>query len=384
MIPMRGLRKFFLILMAAVAFCAACTRFIAPQYPYRYGDPSRYDHPYGQPPVPVYSTSFFTGSDRHENGEGNNLKALLEKAVKEAEVTPSTVILNGDYVGAGRTPHPDFSVTSIYNEIDSVLNTNTTDVILGFGAHDTNCTDGYGVFLSGPHRCDGYYVYGVSFAQMKFATDSLALVAIKAGRGENGSRRGYRNLDTLDRRGLSAESGTRSFTEWVTSLPDRNPVVVITHMPLHAHRKDNLGATVWMDALKRAACYRDIIVLWGHNHTVEKGRTEEDIARNAAIERKNYLLAPGDSIYVQSPVDSVSVGDVVNFTYVNDGYITLGYASVVTFSDTRGDGRYDRLRIDRVTINPDDTLVGTFGDTRWASPYEATLGTKMSRVSLNN
>ncbi|MBQ9462335.1 MAG: metallophosphoesterase [Bacteroidales bacterium] len=389
----RSIVSLILLFLSTVA----CTRYV-PVYPYGPGRPpgGHSGHSRGR------STSFFMASDRHENGQGNNLRALLDTAVKSSAVMPGVVILNGDHVGGGRTPHPDFTVSDIYQEIDSVLNTNTVDVILGYGSHDTGCTDGYEAFLSGPRRCDGYYVYGISFAQMSFATDSAAVAAIEAGRnaddsdeghdgppdgggeppsdgGQDGSPgpppggKGYSGLDTLDRRGLSAESATKNFSQWVGSLSDNAPIVVMSHMPLHAHRKDNLGASVWLKALKRAARRHDVIVLWAHNHTVEQGRPGEESSENAHIERSNYLLVPGDSIYVQSPVDSVSVGDVINFTYVNDGYLKLGYGSIVTFTDTRGDGRYDRMRIERFTVNPADSLIGTFGDTRWRNPYVTSL-----------
>lgn len=375
--------------------------------------PFRPEYPPAKEPekVQVHSTSFIMASDRHESGKGNKLKALLEEAKGKAPVTPRVIILNGDFVGGGRTPTPEFSVADIYKEIDSVFTAGSCDVILGYGSHDANCVEGYDAFLSGPRRCDGYYVYGVSFAQMSFSTDSSALAAVKAGStgGTAGQRdadspgdgppgpppdgggahnpppdgggthnpppggQRYSGLDTLDVRGISAESGARSFTTWISSLPDNDPVVVMSHMPLHAHRKDNLGASVWLEALKQAAGRHNIIFIWAHNHTVEQGRKDEEENEDAAIERSNYLLVPGDSIYVQGTAGGKSVGDVINFTYVNDGYITSGYATVVTFSDLRGTGRYDKIRIERVTVNPEDPLIGWFGDTRWSNPYEASL-----------
>ena len=376
--------------IAALSLASACTELFNPMYPYW---PSE---SHGGSGSKAHQTSFFMASDRHEYGKGNNLKALLEVAVEGSQVTPSVVILNGDHVGGGSTPRPEFSVADIYNEIDSVLDLDRTDVILGYGSHDTNCIEGYDVFLSEPMHCDGYYVYSISFAQMKFPTDSAAHATSSSGSGghrpkdgetpppkdstggrpdpppDDGSR-SYSGLDTLDHRGISAESASRYFSDWVSTLTDKDPIVVMTHMPLHAHRKDNLGATVWMKALKKAARNRDVIVIWAHNHTVERGRKDEDVNTNALTEWGNYLLAPGDSIYVQSPVDSVSVGDVVNFTYVTDGYLTNGYASVVTFSDTRGNGRYDRMRIERFTINATDPFKGAFGSTRWTNPYEVPL-----------
>ncbi len=81
---------------------------------------------------------------------------------------------------------------------------------------------------------DGYFVYGVSFAQMKFATDSAAASPDRRGRK-------YAGLDTLDRRGLSAETGTRCFSEWISTVPAGTPVVVMSHMPLHMPRFQELS-----------------------------------------------------------------------------------------------------------------------------------------------
>ena len=81
---------------------------------------------------------------------------------------------------------------------------------------------------------DGYFVYGVSFAQMKFATDSAAASPDRRGRK-------YAGLDTLDRRGLSAETGTRCFSEWISTVPAGTSVIVMSHMPLHMPRFQELS-----------------------------------------------------------------------------------------------------------------------------------------------
>lgn len=88
-----------------------------------------------------------------------------------------------------------------------------------------------------------------------------------------------------------------------------------------------------------------------------------------AIDRYSYLLVPGDSIQVQTCVDSVSVKEPVHFTYVNAGYLKSGYASVVTFTDSRGRGRYDWFRIERFSLQEADTLNRSFGYTGKPNPY---------------
>ena len=76
---------------------------------------------------------------------------------------------------------------------------------------------------------------------------------------------------------------------------------------------------------------------------------------------------------VQSAVDSIGVDKRLTFTYVNAGYLKLGYGTVITFSDSRQRGRYDRMRIQRFSINENDTLAGVFGNTGRKNPYETSL-----------
>jgi hypothetical protein len=63
----------------------------------------------------------------------------------------------------------------------------------------------------------------------------------------------------------------------------------------------------------------------------------------------------------------------LNFTYMNAGYLKLGYGSVITFTDSDRHGRYDRMRIQRFSINEADTLAGVFGNTGKKNPYETPL-----------
>jgi hypothetical protein len=60
----------------------------------------------------------------------------------------------------------------------------------------------------------------------------------------------------------------------------------------------------------------------------------------------------------------------INFTYMNAGYITLGYGSLLTFTDVDTDGMYDELTVQRYsTTGKDDT----FGNTGIGSPYTIVL-----------
>ena len=346
-----------------------------------WGHHSHWPKPEPGPVSPGRSTSIFVSTDRHGGADGNNFTAVLKAAVAGSEVTPGVVLIAGDLVGHGQDRTPSFSVADIYNEMDSVLDIRTHELLLTYASHDAKCTDGYSAFLSGPHRCDGYYVYGLPFAQMTFATDKEAQEAIdlakKDSTGEN--RHAYRGLDASDRLGISAESGSESFLRWVSSLDDEAPILVASHVPLHVNRRDNVGAQTWFDALTQAARYHDVIFLWGHNHTLEEQGSrpprngEQQSQRNPLLDRDYYLLLPGDDMKVQSAVDSIGVDKRLTFTYVNAGYLKLGYGTVITFSDSRQRGRYDRMRIQRFSINENDTLAGVFGNTGRKNPYETSL-----------
>lgn len=44
-----------------------------------------------------YRTTLFVATDRHEVGKGNNLTAMLARAVAGSGIRPQTVLLGGDY-----------------------------------------------------------------------------------------------------------------------------------------------------------------------------------------------------------------------------------------------------------------------------------------------
>lgn len=300
------------------------------------------------------STSLFVATDRHENGTGNNLTALLQIVSNNLNVMPPRmVLLGGDYVGSGpdkgETGQPVFNLSDVTAEIVSVMGHDKCSSLLTYGSHDKGATEGYSDFFSGPHSCDGYYAYGISFAQMYYDTDSATTANF------------YDGLDLSDSFGFSAESATLHFSSWIRSLSDNAPIVIMSHVPMHANRNDNPGALRWFNAISKAAKSHDIIMFFGHNHTLEEHGNPAD--------RYDYLLTPGDSIYVQG-TDSV-IGDTLNFSYANAGYIKLGYSSLVTFVDTDGNGAYDRMNIRRYSLTGED--LDSFGLTGKRNPYSITL-----------
>ena len=96
---------------------------------------------------------------------------------------------------------------------------------------DTGSTDGYSAYLSGPVALDGYYLYGISYAQMLYATDEQTAAAE------------YSYLDIDDANGISAKTASANFLSWVDSLEDSLPIIVMSHVPMHVNRNDNLGAS---------------------------------------------------------------------------------------------------------------------------------------------
>ena len=376
------MKRGIIVAITAAFFFAGCVK--EPQY-------IVFPHqgPQGEP----YSTSIFVATDRHEAGGGNNLSAMLQIITANQNVAaPQMVLLGGDYVGRGpdhgETGQPTFSVEDIRSEVFRVMDAGHTELLLTYGSHDRGCTEGYNVFFSGPHRCDGYYVYGISYAQMVFATDSLAQVAIDLylEQGDDTTStpppppptdsttadtvpphpsgpKAYNGIDVAEPFGISAESATRRFTAWVNSLSDDAPIVVMSHVPIHAQRGDNQGGEDWFNALQNAARKHDVILLFGHNHTLEE--------RGDLIDQAVYLLVPGDSISVQGDSSAGLQRHKMNFIYANAGYLKLGCSSLITFIDSQGSGQYDKVSIRRYSL--DGTGLQSFGTTRYRNPYTVSL-----------
>ena len=335
--------------------------------------------------TPERTTSLFTASDRHEMGQGNNLPSVLEAAVSQSGIRPGVVLLGGDYVGGGRDMTPEFPISDLYSEVYSVLEAPTCDVLFTYGSHDACCTDGYSAFFSGPRRCDGYYIYGITYVQMACATDedADAAVALHSSLLHSGvdfsdfedddiilTKSGYSGIDIVDRFGKSAESSAKNFLKWVDSLTDNAPIVVMSHMPLHYNRGDNFGGQIWYEALSKAAKTHDVLFLWGHNHTLEeKAADYTDREDEKLADRFKYFLTPSDFLTPGDPMDiqCADKGETasvrLNFFYANAGYIKLGYGTMITFS---GDSSsFDSMTLHRYAADgyEKETEIGFTGKT---------------------
>jgi len=295
-------------------------------------------------------------------------------------VQPEIILLGGDNIGEDSENAkditgypmgaPPFSMKAVDAQIAHVFG-DAARGLYTYGSHDKNETGNYGdVFFSGPVPCDGFYLYGISFAQMIYDSDEQAAAADERGRT-------YSGKDWTDPNGISAQTASRLFLSWVKGLDDHWPIIVMSHVPLHARRGDNSGAWTWTRALNAAAENHDVIFLWGHNHTLERGEGEK------AAEQAHYLLLPGEELTVQSwalneegkmvlrkAVESPSPGgtdkqekpkyqlitqtETLRFVYMNAGYIVNGIGSLLTFTDTEEDGEWDRLTVKRYVLSSEE------------------------------
>ena len=389
-------RKFFkesaaAALAGAAASLTSCVEYmgdsIFPPHPGKRGKSTGKDKD-----VQKRSTSLFTASDRHEMGSGNNLPAILEAAVSKSGIMPGVVLLGGDYVGGGKEMTPPFPISDLYAEVYSVMETPTCDALFTYGSHDACCTDGYAAFFSGPRRCDGYYIYGITYVQVACAKDEDTAAAIslhdsllQSGEGFSEfedddillDKSGYGGIDVVDRYGKSAESAAASFLKWVESLDDNAPIVVMSHMPLHYNRGDNYGGQIWYEALSKAALRHDILFLWGHNHTLEEkaadmaDRTDEKLAdRFKYLLTPSDFLTPGDAMDIQCATKGETVSVRLNFSYANAGYIKLGYGTMITFSGD--DSSFQTMTLHRYAADSaeEETEIGFTGK---PNPYTVRL-----------
>lgn len=122
----------------------------------------------------------------------------------------------------------------------------------------------------------------------------------------------------------NAANATEVFTQWANSLPDddKRAIIIMSHMPLHYRRGDNYGATAWVNAINEVAATKDVVFLWGHNHTSWSSSNDAPYA----------YVAPGGTITPQGSGGKAgpgggggggSAGDpvTIQFTYMNAGFL---------------------------------------------------------------
>ena len=222
--------------------------------------------------------TIFFATDRHE--ETSKLKSLLDALAYE----PGLVVLGGDHVNNTNKG----SLASITAEIQSVYP--GVQTFYTYAAHDPNVSEDssnpYAFARTGEvYEGTNYYVYGVDQNDMQSSS--------------------------------SAATASANFVNWAATSDSGKVIFVMCHMPIHKRRNDNAGGATWMNALNEAGQTRDIVFLWGHNHTGE-----------STADTSVYFVARGGSLTPQGG----STG-TINFTYMNAGYIKNGYASMVVIND---------------------------------------------------
>ena len=293
----------------------------------------------------------------------NDLTAVLELVAEDPDaVLPEMVFLGGDHVGSGGhnmmdglgnpIGAPFYSTEGIDTQIRSVFGEDVR-TLYTYGTHDINEVGNYeDGFLCGPKAENGYYVYGISYAQMAFDTEA------QIPKGEHP----YTGKDLADPFGACAETASHHFLMWVNDLKDHLPIIVFSHVPLHAERRDNPGAWTWVRALNDASRDHDIIFLWGHNHTMERRDKKKE------LERSCYLRLPGEKLAVQTwglekDPEAAVVQEELQFIYLNAGYIVNGVGTLLTFTDTDDSGDWDTLTAKRYALNEENRAFGSTGIT---------------------
>ncbi len=276
-----------------------------------------------------------TGSDRHEDIEAiSNAMAGMPKEVEY-------VCLNGDMasMGRGNRPKPEdgeipsetdkenfkpnkptqnsFNTSVVLEEVQEVFPAlDNTTVSIVYGTHDANATDDAGII-----KCAD-----ASLLPSADASDHPEISAGQSGliyTGYDGDKPAYyiygisfydvTDPGSDDPDAAGSIRSAEEFKRFADEHPDV-PIIAIGHVPLHAIRKDNLGATYWNDALNYAATgsvtgtkvKRAVAYLHGHNHTVEK--TE-------------YFIEPGGTMFVQGTSKDDQTESAIYYTYMTSGYL---------------------------------------------------------------
>lgn len=248
--------------------------------------------------VPDGNVAVFA-TDRHDN---TTIIGEVLGNVYADGYSPCLVALGGDLVGNG----PDFESNTNYApvvntsvvqaEVHAALSADVQVAIL-MASHDRNMVDDAGVLVdTASGFCAGeYYVFIVPEAYM------------------NGAE--------------VAAAAAEEFIAWAESdeVDANKPLVVLSHMPIHYLRGDNLGGSVWNEAINRVATaggeevIRNVFFFHGHNHTADS---------------EEYFHPVGSSLTVQGATEEEQVETVINYTYITAGYLNAnGRATVLRVED---------------------------------------------------
>ena len=166
------------------------------------------------------STYLAFASDRH------GVETAISSAMSGMPSAVSYICLMGDMVNGTKS----YTTSAVLTEAQAVFGKNIK-MDITCGDHDKNCSDDAGIFHRNSELIETgwregnvlYYVYGVSMSDM---TDASA-----------------------------AETAAAMFMKWVDeNCQDTHiPIIVVSHVPIHAARGDNFGGAAWNRALNYAA-----------------------------------------------------------------------------------------------------------------------------------
>ena len=278
----------------------------------------------------------FFASDYQGKSAENNLKEI-SKVMKDAGVTPERAVWCGDYVdGLVYEDGADVAQTDTLprlNLIKSTMSEQWPDIQYMFlqGNHDYSGYVTDGTFdATGAYEFDDYIIYILNEDDFPWwqGVDSDYSDSVK-------------NKATVQN---TADDMEEFFDEKIEEGCEK-PVIIAAHIPLSWSTRSTTGTTWWMDniysnilfpVINEAAAKLDIIYLFGHNHS--------DIYDNYIGGSVNYL-GVGDIMRVPDGTNGTEnyTNEIINFTYINAGYIgnvnanlvpSISTASIITITDT--------------------------------------------------
>lgn len=227
---------------------------------------------------------WFFASDVHEYGN-SNLKPILQNYVKNS--TYNVVTLVGDYqrdMTSNRTS---------YLAIKSLMDSNKPSgavTVMSQGNHDVNCAS------------PGCYTHASGGTEMSLGNSDLYVINAKD---------------------FCASDTAYKLANYLLAHWTGEAVVVLGHYPIHSTRflvekyptdyvKCDQSAKDIFSVLQIAATCdgRDVIYVWGHNHSQSKWDTGMD-----------YILTPGETMPSGTYITDSLEGQKLQFVYLNAGYI---------------------------------------------------------------
>nr|MCR4672470.1 hypothetical protein [Lachnospiraceae bacterium] len=286
-------------------------------------------------------------SDRHGDEEA------VVKALTGMPDSVEYVCMDGDMAGDTDGEETVYNYSTIFDEVQSVFTEiDPSHVSILCGEHDAGAVDDSGV--------EGGMVFGAEEGSSQL---------MYTGYNEDGTAAYYiyavAYYDMYSRSLAETSEAAFAFMDWVDTVKDNSiPIVVISHIPLHYAGGDNGYAAAWNMALNYAATgaetteegadiIRNVVYLYGHNHTAESNY--------------EYYIPAGAAMKLFD--DSCS-------SYIYYEYVTAGYLRDRTAATLIGiDG-------ENITITKyqDGSIASTFAGEGAKTDFSDTYYTEAVRV----